>query len=611
MLLISAFLFLNVAVGYEVKVLPDPNGDSRVDDRTGNGEGDYIDATKTVLAAGDYENAADTSNFLLRAVFSFRLPTLVANESITSATLNIYRRTTSHNTPSYNCALYHLRDINRIEIEMSDYGTSASLVDPNFAIPTGPTETYCTVDIKDEILSDYENDTNSTYAVFRIQEDGLAFPSGGNGDSATERYEFNSTEASDNWPVLILNIQSTTYTGDDEINPDPNGDARVDDRSGDSNATYIDSDNNYLKVGDYENALDTANFLLRGVLIFKLPSLSSNQSIDEATLSIYRGDNVYNTPQYNCALYHLPNVNRADVQLSDYNASETVIASNFALPDGTVDTYYTQNVLSFIHTDYENDSNSDDTYAAFRLQEDGLLFPSGNDGNDASEQYVFNSVNSSTNKPKLELSIITEVNTVTVNPPSLGDARVDDRNDDGVGDYIDATNTVVLVGDYENAADTSNFLIRNALVFELPSLSEDEFILKAFLRIYRRSSTSGHTPTLNCALYHLVDLNRAYIEDEDYGFSGELVNTHFSSPNDVINRYYEEDVTSAVRLDYSSDTGASKYSAFRLQEDGLLFPSGSDGDSESERYTFYTSDYTSYKPELILQIAKVNKWVSP
>lgn len=197
---------------------------------------------------------------------------------------------------------------------------------------------------------------------------------------------------------------------------------------------------------------------------------------------------------------------------------------------------------------------------------------------------------------------------ICVYPDPNGDGRIDDRNGDGNGDYIDTTKTIIYAGDYENGIDTANYLIRSVFTFELPEIDADATLIDATFKV-RRYEGSPATPN-DCALYHLTSLNRDYLVVGDYEEQSTSVSSDFVQTDDPNNGTHSIDVTTEIEYDYDNDPNGQEFSAFRLQVDGHSYPSGVNGDDVTQRYSFRTIEYSSQSPHLILHTEKSSESVS-
>jgi hypothetical protein len=179
--------------------------------------------------------------------------------------------------------------------------------------------------------------------------------------------------------------------------------ARLEDKADDGidAGTYFLNNKDGLYTGDYENADDTANRIQKAGFLFELPALAADEGVYSATFKIYRSSDT--PPNVNCALWHCPGVNRVTFENSDFEAEGTLIDPNFATPGGDVKVFYTCDVTSAVQYDYDNDG--DLQVSMLRLDPTGLPYPSGANGNETSERYLWYTPTSKDQEATLELDI--------------------------------------------------------------------------------------------------------------------------------------------------------------------------------------------------------------
>jgi hypothetical protein len=197
---------------------------------------------------------------------------------------------------------------------------------------------------------------------------------------------------------------------------------------------------------------------------------------------------------------------------------------------------------------------------------------------------------------------------VVINPDPNSDGRVDDKQGWGEGTYVGTAGTQVYVGDWETASDLSNALIKSVYIFQLPAPMPGDVFESATLRIYYLPrATTSIAPNYDCSLYRITDVNRPDILMSDYQADATLINASFITPADDVNMYYEQDVTVQVQDSFDNGQTTNYFIAFRLQEDGLVYPWGWDGDDLPERYTLSSVEtQTAFKPELVLDMPGFN-----
>jgi T5SS/PEP-CTERM-associated repeat protein len=621
-------------------IAPESGGDATVIDSDGDGLGDMF-STELLNHVGDYENLATGDFWLMRTAYSFKLPQLEWGEYVAEAAIYVQSADSGGVDPTYPCSIYHLPNVNRSSLTVSDYQTAGSLIEPNFiCIPLFTSESFPAEQIVTaQITADYNDDpASSAYSTFRFQEDGLLWKAGANYDGLSEGYSLASNRTVDS--NVWLGIRTVKFpTCRYRLSPEPNEMCTLTDTNGDGDGDVISCDK--LFVGDDEEG--TNQHLQRVGVTFALPPKLKNEKIIKAVLyaSTYRSDGSLPL-QYDCQLIHLPNLNRGFFESNDYERSGDVVSGEFVPAEDVPDfgcVVKSIDVMTLIQQEYEDDPNTSSVYATFRLQ-DSRSVP-GWDGSSQKDCFLQGAdqlyldietvIEPAVSSEKADLNEdgivdITDVgmlasewleqndtcnlcNNRTIEDtyiiyPAV-DGTVSDCLGGDVGDsVVDGQNSLV-VGDYEccNGDDITNCFRRGVCIFSLPELEAGTTVARAQLLFYRTQSSYDTYLTDLCSLYHLPYVNRSSLVASDYEEPGSVVKVDFATPWGLKEQYYSLDVTNEVVTDYAKDSTASRFSAFRLQADTMMYPQSPYGNASPDQYEFSSMEGTS-TPVLIILTSK-------